>query len=98
MDHRKLPTDLISRDWHILSDLLRIADDIQVAARRLYHDYICTFGNVSMNSPSSKTPPARGELVAFAVAEGGAGASGVAEGAVKAAGELGAVGHQDDFV
>ena len=93
MNHSKLPTNLIRCNWHIFTDLLRIANDIQVRACRLDHDNICAFANISVYGAASQPAAAGGKLVAFPVTEGGAGARCVAEGAIQTTGEFGGVGH-----
>ena len=98
MDHRKLSRHLIRRHRQILPNLLRITNDIEIAAGGLDHDDVGALGNIAANRPASKPAAAGGKLVAFAVAEGGAGACSVAEGAVEAAAKFGRVGHQDDAV
>ena len=98
MDHGKLPANLVRGDGQILADLLGIADDIEVRAGRLDHNDVGALLDIAVDSAAREPAAARRQLVAFAVAKGGARAGGVAERAVQTAGEFGRVGHQDDLV
>lgn len=98
MDHGVLARDLVRRDGHVLADLLCVADNIQIRARRLDHDDIRALLNVAMDSASREATASGRKLVAFPITERRARAGGVAEGAVQATGELSGVGHQDDLM
>ncbi|MCJ1486614.1 hypothetical protein MMC06_006792 [Schaereria dolodes] len=98
MDHRKLSTHLIRRHGHVSTNLLRIADDIEVRARRLHHDNVRALVDISAYGAAGESPPTRRQLVTFAVAERGTRPGSVAEGAVQAAGELGGIAHQQRLV
>lgn len=73
--HGVLPTDLISCDGDILCQLCRVGNYIQERRRRLDHDCVSTLCEVAEDGTASETTATDGELVAFAVAEGGGGAS-----------------------
>lgn len=49
MNHRKLPRDLIRRNRQILPNLLGIANDIQILARRLHHNHIRALLDIPLN-------------------------------------------------
>ena len=98
MNHCKLSTDLVRRDWHILSYLIRVADDIEIRTRRLDHNDISTLFNIALYSPSGQTSTAGRQLIAFAITERRTRPRRVTERTVEAAGELGRIGHEDDFV
>lgn len=98
MDHRILTRNLVRRNGHILTDLLRVADDIQIRAGGLNHDNIGALLDIAMDGASREATASGRQLVAFPIAKGRTGAGGVAEWAVQTAGEFGGVGHEDDLV
>ena len=58
VDHGELATDLIGRDGHVLADLLGVADDVEVRARRFDHDDVGAFCDVPRDGAAGQTAAA----------------------------------------
>lgn len=98
MYHGILPTDLVRGNGQIATNLLSVADDVQIRRRRLHHDDVRALLDIPSDRSPRQAPAPRWELVAFPIAKRRGRARCVPEGPVQAARELGAVGHQDDLV
>lgn len=69
VDHGKFTADLVGGYWKIWCQIFGIPNDVKVAAGRLHHDNICTFGHISLYRTSGKTATAWGKLVAPTISE-----------------------------
>lgn len=96
--HGEFAADLICRHGQIPANLFGVADDVQIRACRLDHDDVRPFLYIPRDGPSGETSSPRWKLIAFSISERWAGARRIPEWPIQAAGELGAVGHQDGLM
>jgi hypothetical protein len=93
-NHRILATDLVRSHGHVLANLLRVRDDVQVLRSGLDHDDVRALADVAHDSAACETATAGRELVAAPVAERRRGAGGFSEWAVETAREFRGVRHE----